>query len=295
MDPDAPIRNAAFTALAEIAQRHGSAVPASALTAGFMHGGERIHFRSQQGIFRPRQMRGAALSITTVVNGPYDDQVGADAGSFVYRYRANGPESFDNRILREAFRLQAPIIYFRGLVPGLYSPLWPCFVTHDDPAAGLVHVEVGIAAIDLHELHSGEVERRYVMREVKARLHQTRFRHLVIGAYGRRCTICRLREPRLLEASHILPDRDERGVASVPNGLALCAIHHEAFDRDLLGISPDHRVRLSRRLLDDEDGPMLEWGLKVFHDQRITLPRRAHDHPSPDHLEERFARFTRAA
>ena len=244
-------------------------------------------------------MSGGALSITTVVGGPYDDQVGDDAGSFVYRYRDNGPDSFDNRLLREAFRRQTPIIYFYGIDRGVYSPLWPCFVTRDDPSAGLVRVEVGIAAVDLAELgsgmRSGEVERRYAMREVKTRLHQSRFRHLVVGAYGRRCTICRLREPRLLEASHILPDRDERGVASVPNGLALCAIHHEAFDRDLLGISPDHRVRLSRRLLDDEDGPMLEWGLKVFHDQMITLPRRAHDHPSREHLEERFARFTRAA
>jgi putative restriction endonuclease len=144
-------------------------------------------------------------------------------------------------------------------------------------------------------IRSDEIERRYVMREVKARLHQSRFRHVVVKAYGRRCTICRLREPRLLDASHILPDRDERGVASVPNGLALCAIHHEAFDRDLLGISPDHRIRLSRRLLEDDDGPMLESGLKAFHDGRITLPRRAEHHPLRENLEERFARFTRAA
>lgn len=268
---------------------------ASILREGFVHAGRRMHLANfAQGIFRPEGMS-AALSITTVISRRprYDDDIGGD-GVFVYRYRDDGPMSHDNRMLRAAFERQAPIVYLKGIDPGLYAPLWPCFITHDDPGAGLVHVELGVAGLDLAVL-PGEVERRYAMREVRTRLHQQRFRHLVIRAYGRRCTICRLREPRLLEASHILPDRDERGVASVPNGLSLCAIHHEAYDRDLLGVSPDHRVRLSRRLLEEDDGPMLEWGLKAFHDETITLPRRAENHPSREHLAQRFERFERAA
>ena len=246
--------------------RVGSVVPARELAPGFVHRGRRFAFRSQQGIFRPRGMVGGAVSITTVVDGPYDDGVGSEAGSFLYRYRGNGPNSFDNRILREAFRLQAPVVYFYGIDRGLYSPLWPCYITRDDRAAGLVHVEMGVAAVDLAAasgLHSSEVERRYAMRLVKTRSRPRR------------------------------AGRARRG--HVPNGLSLCAIHHEAYDRDLLGISPDLRVRLSRRLLDDDDGPMLEWGLKAFHDARITLPRRAEDHPSRENLDERFRRFERAA
>ena len=86
MDPDAAIRASAFAALGEIEQRYGSVVPAGAIRAGFVHRGELIPFRSQQGIFRPRQMRGGALSISTVVpsSGPprYDDEVGSDEGAF---------------------------------------------------------------------------------------------------------------------------------------------------------------------------------------------------------------------
>ncbi|MBI2684128.1 MAG: hypothetical protein HYX33_01850 [Actinobacteria bacterium] len=55
----------------------------------------------------------------------------------------------------------------------------------------------GGAAIDRSALRSPDDHRWYVIRAVRRRLHQTRFRQVVIGAYGRRCTICRLREERL--------------------------------------------------------------------------------------------------
>jgi putative restriction endonuclease len=48
-------------------------------------------------------------------------------------------------------------------------------------------------------------------------------------------------------------------------------------------------------LLEDEDGPMLEQGLKAFHGSQINVPRREVDHPSRDYLEERFAAFRTAA
>jgi predicted restriction endonuclease len=46
-------------------------------------------------------------------------------------------------------------------------------------------------------------ERRYVVRETKVRLHQARFRGAVLPAYRDQCTICRLKEVRLLDAAHI--------------------------------------------------------------------------------------------
>jgi putative restriction endonuclease len=302
-DPDADIRAAAFTVLEAVERRYGWAVPASALADGFVFQGRRIPFRAQQGIFRPREMRGAALSISTVIpkSGPprYDDEIGGEDDTFLYRYRDNGPMSHDNRILRAAFEMQVPIVYFRGIDVGVYAPLFPCYVTEDDPVAGFVRVEATIRAVDLSQVLAAgppdAVERRYAIREVKARLHQQRFRQMVLRAYAERCTICRLRETTLLQAAHILPDRDVRGEASVPNGLSLCAIHHGAFDHDLLTVTPDYEVRLGRRLLEDDDGPMLEQGLKAFHGQPIHLPRRDEDRPSREFLEERLAGFDRAA
>ena len=66
------------------------------------------------------------------------------------------------------------------------------------------------------------------------RLHQQRFKIDVMRAYRERCAICSLRERVLLQAAHIVPDPEPQGIAAVVNGLALCAIHHLAYDRNLL-------------------------------------------------------------
>jgi putative restriction endonuclease len=54
-----------------------------------------------------------------------------------------------------------------------------------------------------------------------------------------------------------VPDADPEGIAAVINGLALWAIHHLAFDRNLLGIDPGGVVHIADRLLREIDGPML--------------------------------------
>ncbi len=88
---------------------------------------------------------------------------------------------------------------------------------------------------------------------------------------------------------------EAEGVAAVVNGLARCAIHHLAFDRNLLGIDPDGVVHIADRLLREIDGPMLRTGLRGFHNGRIALPRRPQDRPDSFRLELRFQRFTTAA
>jgi putative restriction endonuclease len=109
-------------------------------------------------------------------------------------------------------------------------------------------------------------------------------------AYRDQCTICRLKEVRLLDAAHIDADISPTGMPVVTNGLSLCSIHHRAFDQRLVAVSPDYEVRVSTRLLDDEDGPMLEV-LKGFHGHRIHLPARRANYPDQERLAARFERF----
>jgi hypothetical protein len=90
------------------------------------------------------------------------------------------------------------------------------------------------------------------------------------------------------------PRRGGGRAAVVSNGLSLCSIHHRAFDQDLVGVAPDLRVHVSRRLLEDEDGPMLDV-LKGFHGAVIEVPSRRLWRPDPERLEARFARFRSAA
>ena len=79
------------------------------------------------------------------------------------------------------------------------------------------------------------------------------------------------------------------------NGLALCAIHHLAYDRNLLGIDPTGVVHISERVRDETDGPMLREGIQSFHGAPILKPRRPADHPDPARLEKRFSAFTALA
>jgi putative restriction endonuclease len=107
--------------------------------------------------------------------------------------------------------------------------------------------------------------------------------------------VCRLHRDELLEAAHIVPDADPRGVPLVSNGLALCTLHHAAFDRNVIGITPDYVVEVRPDVLEEEDGPMLIHGLQGFHGVRLLLPRRPASQPDRHLLEERYAWFRRLA
>ena len=97
-----------------------------------------------------------------------------------------------------------------------------------------------------------------------------------------------------MQAAHILPDVHPRSVAAVVNGIALCAIHHLAYDRNLLGIDPSGVVHIGRRLREEHDGPMLQAGLQGFHGERIYVPARREDRPDPERLAIRCATFEAA-
>jgi len=95
-----------------------------------------------------------------------------------------------------------------------------------------------------------------------------------------------------LDAAHIIPDSHEDGLASIRNGLALCKIHHAAYDSNILGIRPDLVVQIKSDLLEEVDGPMLQYGLKERHNQRLmVLPKVRGERPGGEFLEWRYDAF----
>jgi putative restriction endonuclease len=295
---DDDVRSSCFASLAVLCAQFGEDVPyVGGLDRGFSFRGRRVPFLNrQQGIFRAAVQRGpAALSIQTSVSSPYGDRETPDG--IVYAYRGTDPQHRDNRALRAALELQAPIVYFVATRIGWYKPLFPCFVIRDDPATLSVLVEPGAMRGPLDEREATQIEdpieRRYVVRETKVRIHQARFRGRVLPAYRDQCAICRLKEMRLLDAAHIVGDLEELGEPTVDNGISLCSIHHRAFDQDLVGITPDYTVRIAPGLLEEEDGPMLEL-LKGFQAQPILVPRATTLRPDRERLATRYERFLAA-
>lgn len=111
-------------------------------------------------------------------------------------------------------------------------------------------------------------------------------------AYETRCAICTLRHSSLLDAAHIVPDVDQDGVAAVRNGLALCKIHHAAYDAGIIGISPDYKIGVREDVLHEVDGPMLEFGLKGLQGHELSvLPSIKRERPDQGLLDRQYQRF----
>lgn len=301
---DRAVRLKAFEFLAESVRARGDDIlPWQLLLRGFEFDGVRVPLLSQQGIFKPAILPEMPLSIRTAPEQPgrarpYEDGAIAE-GVFNYKYQGTDPQFWQNVGLRRAMQSGVPLVYFYGIEEGWYQPVWPVFVVGDNPRA----LEFTIEADDSHvALHSSdwdngpesEPRRRYVTISAQRRLHQSAFRFHVLRAYQESCAICRLKHPELLEASHIIEDKDPRGIPAVSNGLSLCAIHHKAFDQNFLGIRPDYRVEINAEMLAEKDGPMLRYGLQGFHEKPIFIPKRKVEQPDREKLEERFERFRNA-
>jgi putative restriction endonuclease len=304
--PDAErIRLAAFDFLARQSRIFPDTLPWRVLSEGFQHEGRRIPILGPQGIFKPAGLR-LPLSITTapIVPGkerPYDDEIGSD-DTIRYRYRGTDPNHRDNVGLRNAMLEQVPLVYLHGVASGECVAAWPVYVVADDPRTLTFTIAVGSRTVVSSEralvaeiTPQDDLERRYATRTVIARLHQQSFRVRVLAACRQRCAVCRLRQRVLLDAAHILPDGHPRGRPVVSNGLALCMLHHAAFDRFVLGVRPDLRIEVRRDVLEEEDGPMLEHGLQGFHGAMLIVPRAGSLQPNREYLAERYEIFQKAS
>ncbi|TAN32186.1 HNH endonuclease [bacterium] len=297
-DLDRVVRVAAFNFLREQTTLHGGSVlPRRILEQGFQLDGRRVPLVAPQGIFKPAVCE-LPLSITTVPEIPGKERPYEDERTYEgvhYRYRGTDPRHPDNVGLRRAMAEHVPLVYFHGHQPGLYHAEWPAYVVRDDPA----RLTFTILTEDVSDFETpatiAEMPRRaYLATLMTKRLHQSLFRVRVLDAYEKTCAVCRLRHWELLDAAHILPDNHPLGDPVVPNGLALCKLHHAAFDADILGVRPDLKIEVRGDVLREVDGPMLKVGLQGFDGQVITVPRQKVLRPNTDFLAERYERFRKA-
>ncbi len=299
MDVDIAVRLAAFNWLRDQVQLHGDVLPRSILLKGVEFDNDRIPLVSPQGIFKPKKLD-LVLSITTTPEGPYNDNF-REGGFLEYKYRGTDPFHRDNVALRNTFRQNRPLIYFHGIVPGKYLAVWPVYIIEDNPTNHLFNVAVDdMQSLNL-SLNSGtfisesdDARRAYITRSVRQRLHQQGFREKVLAAYRDSCSLCRLKHRELLDAAHIIPDTAPDSRPVINNGIALCKLHHAAFDKFILGITPDYIIHVRRDVLDEEDGPMLLHGLKELHNSHMVLPSSKVHWPKQEYLERRYQKFREA-
>jgi putative restriction endonuclease len=298
---DAWERTAAFSWLTTQVDRYGDVLPRTVLAQGLELNGQRVPLLGPQGIFKPAIMQ-VPLSFTTSPNGPYHDAFDAGASVLRYRYRGTDPRHRDNVGLRFAWREQLPLVYFHGLEPGKYLAVWPAFIVDDAPQELTFLVKVDDAAYaglaprsEWSGAEDPTIRRDYVTTTVRRRIHQRAFRERVLSAYQRKCALCRLKHAELLDAAHIIPDADPDGEPVVSNGMALCQLHHSAFDKFFIGITPEYRVEVRPDIMEETDGPTLKHAIQALHGTRISVPRRLENRPDLVLLERRYDRFLEAA
>lgn len=247
-----------------------------------------------KGIWNPASYAGT-LTIVSDPDSEYDD---GDHGDSLYRYSyekrpaGQDPRGGSNTKLREAMRLGLPIVMLRKISDGRFVPVMPVYVVKEEPEHRRFLLALDESLRFLPDpAHLTDDQRRYVERVVRQRMHQPEFRSRVLVAYERKCAVCDLKKTPLLDAAHITADTAVDGLPLVTNGLALCKIHHAAYDENILGISPDYVVHINEDVLTEVDGPMLKHGLQQMDRRALWVPRRARQRPDKNRLAERFEVF----
>ena len=111
-------------------------------------------------------------------------------------------------------------------------------------------------------------ERVLHLAKTVQRVGQGAFRTRLLDAYGRRCAITGEHTAIVLDAAHIQPYLGPRS-NHVQNGLLLTKEFHALFDAGYVTVTPEHRVRVSRRLREDWQNGHRDYP----HDgQRVEIP-----------------------
>lgn len=129
--------------------------------------------------------------------------------------------------------------------------------------------------------------RKVVLAQVARKLRSGSFTERVLRAYAYRCSMCGV-QLRLIDAAHIVPVSLANN-DTTSNGIALCALHHRAFDRSLVTMDAKYRIvlnadRLALLKRDDRNAglPSFRKNLKTL----LALPPAASDRPDPTLIDQ---------
>lgn len=129
--------------------------------------------------------------------------------------------------------------------------------------------------------------RRYAVVSTKKALRDANFKSRVLTAYSNACSMCGM-QLRLVDAAHILPAAHPDSTDETSNGIALCAVHHRAYDRGLVTFDTRYRIHRNRSMEDELTAATLDGRLTDFQEQifpMIEVPPNRVDRPSIAFIE----------
>ena len=88
-------------------------------------------------------------------------------------------------------------------------------------------------------------KRKTVVQTVTRKVRQAGFQRRVLTAYNHQCAFCSI-QLNLIDAAHIVPVAEADSTDYTSNGMALCALHHRAFDNALITINDQYETLVSQ-------------------------------------------------
>jgi putative restriction endonuclease len=131
-------------------------------------------------------------------------------------------------------------------------------------------------------------QRREIISSIKRKYREHDFRRRVLSAYAATCAFCGV-QLRLVEAAHIIPVASESSTDETANGVALCALHHKAYDQNLLSFDEEYRIQVSSTTVSGLKRLNLSGGWMHFQNglkNAILLPADKRDYPSKRYISE---------
>jgi putative restriction endonuclease len=128
-------------------------------------------------------------------------------------------------------------------------------------------------------------ERQTAVVSVKKKIRDNSFKSRVLTSYTNRCAFCGM-QLKLIDAAHIVPVQHD-GTDETSNGIALCALHHRAFDRNLVTFNADYQILTNNNHFNKLTEIGLDGGAKKFVDDLravIHLPPTVSDRPHVDYI-----------
>jgi putative restriction endonuclease len=132
-----------------------------------------------------------------------------------------------------------------------------------------------------------QAARRYDLVETMRAYRDAKFRPAVLQAYGYRCAVCNC-DLKLVDAAHVVPVSHPRSTDEVTNGVALCRLHHGAFDNGLLGVQSTYRVVVNPLIVRRLHEIGLDTGIEHFRHhlpKLIRVPASIEARPLPELLK----------
>ncbi|NLF18687.1 MAG: HNH endonuclease [Lentisphaerae bacterium] len=130
------------------------------------------------------------------------------------------------------------------------------------------------------------VERQRVVAKVSRLVRDSDFRRKVTVAYDRKCAVTGL-QLRLIDAAHIVPVGADGSTDEVTNGICLSPTYHRAYDRGLIFLSDDYRMRINRAMKRDLTRLGLDGGWAEFEahlGREIFLPPDRRQWPKHEYI-----------